>query len=203
MSKQRGLDDPRWNASQNALADYEREPREPRERERPVVHLTFEELKQIHDWAERRREMNTMNDDCGVDGKTADVRGLKGEYALAKHYDIPWESQPCSAIDGPDDGHEFELTRFGDMHKPTLDVKTTGYKPAWLKARTDRELKASAYVLAHCDETRVELIGWLPRGNLRAREPTQTVAGCTLQQENYVAQPDDCRRMPEQWQVQQ
>jgi hypothetical protein len=199
MSKQRGLDDPRWNASQDSLADYEREPRE---RERPVVELRFEELKRINEWAEGRNEMNTTNSDCGIDGKTSNVRGLKGEYALAKQYNIPWESQPCSVIDGPDDGYEFELTRFDEQRKPTVDVKATKYAPAWLKARTDRKLKADVYVLAHCDGARIELVGWITRKQLRAREPTQSVAGCTLQQENYVAQPDELRRMPEQWEVQ-
>ena len=198
MSKQRGLDDPRWNASQDSLADYEREPRE---RERPVVYLTDEDIRMVHDRAGKKQDnIDNPNDDCGVEPRKADVLGLKGEVAMAKHYGIPWESQPCSA-DGRDKC-DFAITRFDDERKPTLDVKATKYDPPWLKARTDRKLTADVYVMTHCDGPKVMLVGWITRKQLRGCEPTQTVAGCKLQQENYVAQPDELRRMPEQWEVQ-
>lgn len=192
-------------SKQQSIFEY----RSTRSSECPTVCFDADDQKRIAELVDIRQRgvcetRGKSNVNCDREPDETERCGIKGELAMCQYYGLDPTEQ---AVTEPGhDEYDIRVTRFGTRFKQTtVDVKATPLSPAWLKHLPHRELTADIYVLAHTPEgrSRTVLVGWATREELQAREPRQTVAGCTLQNKNHVlrSECDELHRMPEQWEV--
>jgi hypothetical protein len=113
--------------------------------------------RQRYDDAKRyRRKSSYVGDTLNLD-----IIGARGERAAQEAFPLPWDNGPMRD-DAPD---------LGDF----IEVKTTGYRNAWMKITTARPLHEFwAYVLCSAaDHPHYRIVGWAWGHEIKKAAPIQ------------------------------
>ena len=156
----------------------------------PTISLLPNDLATIYSCAEQRDSARSYGGELGVDREETHVIGLKGEFGLAKYYDLEVDTE--FRVNG-DDGTDFRILL--DGVPVAVDVKTTIYwDEPWLKVMPEQtNTPAQVYVLAAVDGVTVKLVGMIEKEVLLDRELSYET-GYTA---NYIAKPDELLELPE------
>lgn len=139
----------------------------------PVVQLSDDELETINEEGRKRDEMHPDSRNWKIPREMTNVRGLKGEFAFAKYYDLEVDTDLRPDGDG---GIDFVVEINGN--EKTVDVKTVNYpNNPLLLVREAREDHPDMYVLTATDSPEVKLVGMLPTDHVLARDPVESQYG--------------------------
>lgn len=139
----------------------------------PVVCLPEEKLELAREEGKKRDEMHPDSRNWKISREMTNIRGLKGEFAFAEHYDLEVDTDLRPDGDG---GIDFTIEIDGS--RKTVDVKTVNYpNNPLLLVREAREEHPDLYVLTATDSEEVKLVGMLPTNHVLARDPVESQYG--------------------------
>jgi len=166
----------------------------------PVVYLSESEIQRCYELARGR---DSSKDGRGYldedqDSFTAHFRGIQGELAVSKWYDVE-ESFDEEIYEGEgDDGIDLEIAGFG------IDVKTTPHDETGRLLMdqhhiyealedSEKELPDAFYLIEEIELGVLGLVGWVTLADLLNREPRRW----PRDRLNYVVERDELRPMHE------